>query len=171
MTFLAIGFGLALLTRLEPLAGARALAAPAASLPAWTEIAALVVSPLALTILFRARPRDAPVILAGGAIAYGTARLLTSRLGPDLGMLIAAFATGVFGNLYARIARRPAAVPIVPSLLMLVPGTRGAASVASLLAQHVAPGAALISTLVTAAAALAAGLLFANLAVPPRKAL
>jgi len=171
MTFLAIGFGLALLTRLEPLAGARALAAPAAELPPWTEFAALVVSPLALTVLFRARPKDAPVILVGGVIAYGTARLLAARVGPDLGMLAAAFATGVFGNLYARIARRPAAVPTVPSLLMLVPGTLGAASVASLLARQVAPGAALVATLVSVAAALAAGLLFANLAVPPRKAL
>jgi hypothetical protein len=52
-----------------------------------------------------------------------------------------------------------------------VPGTLGAASVASLLARQVAPGAALVATLVSVAAALAAGLLFANLAVPPRKAL
>ena len=66
---------------------------------------------------------------------------------------------------------RPAAVPIVPSLLLLVPGTLGVRSVASLIARDVVPGVELLFTLVTVAAALAAGLLFANLAVPPRKAL
>jgi uncharacterized membrane protein YjjB (DUF3815 family) len=54
---------------------------------------------------------------------------------------------------------------------MLVPGTLGARSVASLIERQVVPGVELLSTLVAVAAALAAGLLFANLAVPPRKAL
>jgi len=171
MTFLAIGFGLALLTRLEPFAGANALAATATPLPGWTELVALLLSPLALTVSFRARPKDAPVILACGVVAYATARLATARFGPDLGMLLAAFVTGVGGNLYARLARRPAAVPIVPALLLLVPGTLGVRSVASLIASDVVPGVAFLFTLVTVAAALAAGLLFANLALPPRKAL
>jgi len=171
MTFLAIGFGLALLTRLEVLAGPRALAGTASPLPAWTELAALAVSPLALTVSFRARPRDAWIILVTGVLAYGTARLVTARLGPDLGMLGAAFATGLCGNLYARVARRPAAVPIVPALLLLVPGTLGVRSVASLMTRDVVPGVELLFTLVAVAAALAAGLLFANLALPPRKAL
>ncbi len=171
MTFLAIGFGLALLTRLEPLAGARALSATAAPLPAWTEYVALLLSPFALTVSFRARPKDGLIILVTGVLAYGTARLASPRVGADLGMLLAAFATGLCGNLYARLARRPAAVPIVPALLLLVPGTLGVRSVASLMDRHVVPGVEFLFTLVTVAAALAAGLLFANLAVPPRKAL
>ncbi|MEP7028138.1 MAG: threonine/serine exporter family protein [Candidatus Eisenbacteria bacterium] len=171
MTFLAIGFGLAIGALVAPLAGARVLMLPVEHLPFWTELLALALSPIALTIGFRARPRDGWVILVSGAVAYGVARAGSNLGGPDLGMLAAAFATGVLGNAYARITRRPAAVPVVPALLMLVPGTLGVRSVASLVERQVVPGVELLFTLVTVAGALAAGLLFANLALPPRKAL
>lgn len=171
MTFLAIGFGLALGARLAPLAGARALALPEAHLPWWTELVALALAPIALTIGFRARPKDGVVILVAGAIAYAVARVGSNLGGPEFGMLAAAFVTGLVGNAYARIARRPAAVPIVPALLLLVPGTLGVRSIASLVARQVIPGIELLFTLVAVAGALAAGLLFANLALPPRKVL
>ncbi len=171
MTFLAIGFGLAIGARFAPLAGAQVLALPTEHLPFWTELLALALSPIALTIGFRARPKDGWVILFSGAVAYGVARIGSTIGGPDLGMLAAAFATGLFGNAYARLTRRPAAVPVVPALLMLVPGTLGVRSIASLVERQVIPGVELLFTLVTVAGALAAGLLFANLALPPRKAL
>jgi uncharacterized membrane protein YjjP (DUF1212 family) len=171
MTFLAIAFGLAVGARLATLAGERALALPAEHLPGWTELLALAVAPVALTIGFRARPRDGFVILVAGAVAYAVARVGTNLAGPELGMLAAAFATGLLGNAYARIAHRPAAVPVVPALLLLVPGTLGARSLASLFERQVVPGVELIFTLFAIAGALAAGLLFAHLALPPRKAL
>jgi uncharacterized membrane protein YjjP (DUF1212 family) len=171
MTFLAIGFGLAVGARLAPLAGARALALPVDPLPAWTEVAALALSPIALTIGFRARPQDGLVILVAGGIAYAVARVGGNAGGPELGMLAAAFVTGLVGNAYARVARRPAAVPIVPALLLLVPGTLGVRSVAALVARDVVPGVEFLFTLLAVAGALAAGLLFANLALPPRKSL
>ena len=171
MTFLAIGFGLAVGAKLAPLAHGRVLMLPAQSLPAWTEAVALLVSPIALTIGFRARPRDGWVIFATGVIAFGIARFVSSRGGPELGMLAAAFATGLLGNAYARVAHRPAAVPVVPALLFLVPGTLGVRGVESLVARDVVPGVTLLFTLIVVVSALAAGLLFANLALPPRKSL
>jgi len=171
MTFLAIGFGLAIGARVAPLVGARVLTLPLDHLPGWTELVALALSPVALTILFRARPKDGWVILVSGAVAYTVARVGSNLGGPELGMLAAAFATGLLGNAYARVARRPAAVPVVPALLMLVPGTLGVRSVSSLVERQVIPGVELLFTLVAVAGALAAGLLFANLALPPRKAL
>jgi len=171
MTFLAIGFGLAVGAKLAPLARGGVPLLPAESLPAWTEIVALVVSPIALTIGFRARPRDGWVIFAAGVVAFTIARVVSSRGGPELGMLAAAFATGLLGNAYARVAHRPAAVPVVPALLFLVPGTLGVRGVESLVARDVVPGVTLLFTLVVVVSALAAGLLFANLALPPRKSL
>src|SRR4029079_18190032 len=64
MTFLAIGLGLAVGAKLAPLAGGNVLLLPASPLPSWTEAIALVISPIALTIGFRARPRDGWVIFA-----------------------------------------------------------------------------------------------------------
>jgi uncharacterized membrane protein YjjP (DUF1212 family) len=171
MTFLAIGLGLAVGAKLAPLAGGNVLLLPASPLPSWTEAIALVISPIALTIGFRARPRDGWVIFAAGAIAFGIARFVSSRGGPELGMLAAAFATGLLGNAYARVLRRPAAVPIVPALLFIVPGTLGVRGVESLVARDVVPGVELLFTLIVMVSALAAGLLFANLALPPRKSL
>jgi uncharacterized membrane protein YjjB (DUF3815 family) len=86
-------------------------------------------------------------------------------------MLAAAFSVGAAGNLYARRLGRPAAVPVVPGILMLVPGSLGVRSVATLLARDVISGVELATTLLTLAGALAAGLLIANLVIPPRKLL
>ncbi|MGH7729823.1 MAG: threonine/serine exporter family protein, partial [Candidatus Eiseniibacteriota bacterium] len=171
MAFLAIGFGLALGARLAPAVGAAALTAPSAPLPAWTEWVALVLAPFTLTVLFRARPRDAGVILAAGVVAFGVARIGTRAGGGELGMLAAAFAIGLIGNLYARAARQPAAVPIVPAIVMLVPGGLGVRSVTTVVARDVISGMEMAFTLVVMATALAAGLLLANLVAPPRRAL
>ena len=171
LTFLAIGFGLALGARLEPLVGAAAVAAPSAPLPAWTEGLALALTPRALTVLFRARPRDVFVIAVAGAVAYGTQRVASQVAGPEIGILVAAFAVGLVGNLYARLRRRPAAVAIVPSLILLVPGSLGVRSVSALVAKEVVPGVEALFTLVVLAAALAAGILLANFAMPPRRSL
>ena len=170
-SFLAIGFGLALGAKLAPLAGGRVLTLPASTLPGWTEALALVLSPVAFTIGFRAQPRDGIVIFIAGALAYEIARIGSHLGGPELGMLLAAFATGLVGNGYARIFKRPAAVPIVPALLFLVPGTLGVRGVSSVVARDVIPGVALLISLLVLAGALAAGLLFANLVLPPRKTL
>ena len=86
-------------------------------------------------------------------------------------MLCASLAVGLFGNAYARAFHKPAAVPIVPSLLLLVPGSLGVKSIASFLARDVVSGLELAFTLVALATALAAGLLVANLILPPRRAL
>ena len=171
VTFLAIAFGLALGARLEPWLGNAALRTPLETLPAWTEWAAMVMAPLALAVLFRARPRDVAVIFATGTLAYVVARTGAHLAGAEVGMLAAAFATGVAGNLYARGLGRPAAVPVVPGLLMLVPGSLGVRTISTLLARDVSSGVELATALVTLAGALAAGLLIANLLVPPRRVL
>jgi len=171
LTFLAIGFGLALGARLEPLVGAAAVASPVSPLPGWTEALALALTPCALTVLFRARPKDVFVIAFAGAVAYGTQRFAGGVAGPEIGMLVAAFAVGLVGNLHARFNHRPAAVAVVPSLILLVPGSLGVRSVAALVAKDVVPGIEALFTLVVLAAALAAGILLANFVVPPRRAL
>lgn len=171
LTFLAIGFGLALGARLGPLVGAAAVAVPVAPLPGWTEALALALSPLALTVLFRARPKDGFVIAVAGAVAYGTQRVAGAVAGPEIGMLVAAFATGLVGNLHARVNHRPAAVAIVPSLILLVPGSLGVRSVSALVAKDVVPGIEALFTLVVLAAALAAGILLANFVTPPKRSL
>jgi uncharacterized membrane protein YjjB (DUF3815 family) len=52
-----------------------------------------------------------------------------------------------------------------------VPGTLGVRGVSSLVARQVVPGVEFVFTLLVVAGALAAGLLFANLVLPPRRTL
>lgn len=170
IAFLAIGFGLALGKRLEPAIGS-ASAAGASPLPAWATVAALLVAPLALTVLFRARQRDAGVILLTGALAYLVARGVTGVAGSDVGVLAAAFVLGLSGNLYTRAFRKPSAVPVVPGILMLVPGSLGVRSIGSLFQRQALSGVEFAFGMIALAVALVAGLLFANLVLPPRRAL
>jgi uncharacterized membrane protein YjjB (DUF3815 family) len=171
LTFVAIGLGIALGVRLAPVFGVATLQAPAVPLPPGSEIAALALTPLALTVLFRARPRDVGVIALCATLAFVVARFGARWAGSEVGMLIAALAVGLFGNAYARVFQKPAAVPVVPSLLPLVPGSLGVRSIASFVARDVVSGLDLAFTLVALATALAAGLLVANLILPPRRSL
>lgn len=168
-TFLAIGFGVALGSRLaQQLAGAPPFVEPVL-LPAWTEWAALVVAPLAFTVLLKAEPRDAPFIVVAAALAFGGARLGARALGPELGAFLGALAVGVGSSAYSRVLARPAAVTLVPGILLLVPGSIGFRSLSSLLQRDTIVGveSAFLMTLV--AISIVTGLLFATALLPERE--
>lgn len=171
MTFLGIGGGLALGAAIGSRLWDVGPNPQPVPLPAWTEGLALVVAPLALAVLFRARFREAGWIVAGGALGFVAARLGTLAWGPEIGTFAGAAAAGIAANIYARALRRVAAVPLVPAIILLIPGSIGLRSISSLIARDVVTGVALAFTLVLAAVALAAGLLFANVAVSPRRGL
>lgn len=171
LVFLTIGFGVALGGRLgEALVGTMPSSPPLA-LPAWTEAVALIVVALAFTVLFRARPKDLGWILASSTVALVGARAGAALLGPQLGVFLAAVLVGVGGNLLARFANRPAAVPQLPGLMLLVPGSIGFRGVASLLDQDVLSGVESAFNMALVAIALVTGLLIANVLVPPRRVL
>lgn len=140
-------------------------------LPPLTEIAAVAAAPFGLLVLFRARPSDIAVLLPASGIAFASARAGASILGPELGVLGGALLLGVVANLFARLRRRPAALPILGGIMVLVPGGVGFRSVSSLLRRDVVAGVGTAFSMVLVAAALAGGLLLASLVVSPRRAL
>lgn len=170
MIFVAMGFGVGLGRRIGlqfvPLPDA-----PPAPLPAWTELLALLVGGCALTILFRARLRDAWLILGAGVIAYGGAAIGVRLLGPELGVGLGAFAIGTVGNVFARLTNRPGALTSLPGIIMLVPGGVGFSSFSALLDREVGTAIQSAFSMFLIAAGLVAGLLLANVAAPTRKAL
>lgn len=171
MVFVEMGFGVTLGSQLARLMPAAESLPSQPLLPFWTEPAALIVTGLALTVLFRARPRDAGWIVLAGALAFWGARWGASVLGPELGVAVGALLLGLAANLHARLLDRPAAVLLVPGLMLLVPGSLGFRSV-SLLAQHdIVVGIETAFTAVMVAVALVAGLLLANALLPPRRSL
>lgn len=168
--FLTIGFGVAVGNRLgQAMVGAAGMA-PAVAALGWTEWVALVLTPLAFTVLLRAEPRDAPWIFVTGFLAVVAGRLGANVVGAEMGTFFGALAVGVASNLYGRYLDRPAAVTLAPGILMLVPGSIGFRSLASLLDRDVVFGVETMFRMAFVAVSLVAGLLLANALAPPRRA-
>ena len=171
LVFLQLTFGVALGQHLAELLPLPPPALPPSALPLWSGVGALVVAALAVTVLFRARPRDIGWILAAGALAFGGARVGARGLGPELGAFVGALLLGMASNMLARVRNQPAVVTIVPGMVLLVPGSLGFRSLESLLARDVVAGVGTAFSMLLVAVAIAAGLLFANALVPSRRVL
>ncbi len=163
MAFLQIAFGVALGKKLVGVvAGAQPVVDPA-PLTGWMVPLALVVTAVAMTVLFRARPRDLPLILVAAGVSFGGSRLGTEALGPELGVLVGAWLVGTVGHLAGRWLDQPSAIVILPGILLLVPGALGFRSLSALMANDVVSGIQAGFTMLLVAASLVTGLLLASL--------
>ncbi len=170
MIFASLGVGIALGTTL----GHKIILSPSAEsipLAPWTLYVSILLATLCIGVLFRARPQDLWIISAAGMFAFVGGRVGAIVFGPELGACVGAMSIGVGSNLYARIADRPSTIPMLPGIIMLVPGSVGFMSFNSLLAHDLIEGVATTFSMFLIAAGLVAGLLLANVAVPSRKAL
>ena len=134
--------------------------------PTWSLGIALLVAPIGFAILLRARARDIPWIMLAGVLAYFGGMFGSSLLGPEIGLFGGALMVGLGSNIYARVLDRPSAIPSVPGILLLVPGSVGFRSLASLLDQQVLVGVETAFNMLLMAVSLAAGLLIANVLMP-----
>jgi uncharacterized membrane protein YjjP (DUF1212 family) len=171
LIFFEMGFGVALGSRVAKLILPTALNLAPLGLPDWTLLVSLILAPLGFVVLLRARLRDIPVVLAASLISFGGARFGGVLLGPQLGVCVGAIIIGAISNAYARVFNRPSAVPLVPGILLLVPGSIGFGSLAKFLDRDVLSGIDTAFTMILVAVALVTGLLVSNLIVPPRRAL
>ncbi len=169
VVFLSIGFGVAVGgTITDLLIGAPLIARPA-RLPGWTEIAALLAMPIALTVLLRAQLRDAVWIVLAGALAVSGSRVGVKFFGPEIGVFLGALTVGAASNWYARLLDRPATITQVPGILLLVPGTVGFRGLAALMDEKTLSGVDTTFKMILTAVALVAGTLMANIVAPPRR--
>jgi uncharacterized membrane protein YjjP (DUF1212 family) len=169
VTFLGIGFGVALgATLIESLFGVPRIGR-AVALSTWTEILAQAGMSLALTVLLKARPRDTVWIVLSGALAIWGARLGVHFLGPELGVFLGALIVGIAGSVYARFWDRPEMIIQIPGILLLVPGSIGFRGLAALLDKQVLSGIDTTFKMIITAVALVAGTLIANVVAPSRR--
>ncbi len=169
-TFMTLGLGVGLGSELADLLPHVDVPRRVQQLPEWTEWVALVVLPLASVVHLRAMPRQIPAMLGAGILAYTGARLGAHVLGPEFGAFAAALLLGTASNAYARILDRPASVLATSGILMLVPGSIGFRSMSSMMQNDVVHGMQTAMSMLLVAVSLAGGLLFANVVVPPRRA-
>jgi uncharacterized membrane protein YjjP (DUF1212 family) len=168
--FLALGFGLAIGTRLATdLVGAPAMNEPV-PMAGWVVPLALAAASVGFAWRFRAHGRDALWVAAACLLGYAGAWLGGSLLGDPLDAFIGAMVVGVASNLFARRLGRSPLVMMVPGIILLVPGSVGFRSFAMLLRHDVLSGIETAFAMVLTATALSTGLLFANLVLPSERA-
>ncbi len=138
--------------------------------PGWIEWCALALAAFAFAVLFRARPRDYPVVAAAAVTGYMVSRLVGKAWGAEFGIFAAALVITALGNGYARWAWRPGALVRVPGIILMVPGS---ASVRSLLTsvqqQDAAVGQSAAMAVINILLSIVAGLIFGNLLLPARR--
>jgi len=171
MTFLSLGFGVALGQRLAAPLLDRALLGAPLPLPAWTLLPTLLLAAAAFVVIFKARVSDLPWIFAACALAFYGTRHGAALLGPQFGVGLGAFALGLGSNLYTRLQHRPSIVTLLPGLMVLVPGGLGFRGLEFIIQKQVVMGLDTAFQALFVAIALLTGLLLAHAAVQPRTAL
>lgn len=162
MAFIQIAFGVALGEKVVAWLGIIAAAAPD-TLPTWILPAALIVSAVGMTVLFKARARDLPLILLAATVSFSGSRIGTLAFGPELGVLLGAWLVGTLGHLAGRWRNHPSAVGILPGMLLLVPGGLSFTTLSALLANDPVSGIQAGFSTLLFALSLVTGLLLSSL--------
>ncbi len=169
MTLVALGFGAAIGDRVVTMLPLAPMQQPMPA-PDWLGVLpAVVLSALASVLLLQARWRDAGWIVLAATLGLAGARLGAVFLGSELGVCLGAFVVGVAGNAFSRIFRRAAVTMVAPGLLPLVPGSLGMRGTAFLFMDSPSRGASWALAALAIAGSIVAGLLAANVFVPPRR--
>ena len=170
MTLLGIVFGVALGGRIGAAVFGSPVNAAPGPLPAWAPVVAVLLAASASVVILRAMPRDAPWIIAAGALGVLTGRFGAIALGLELGTFVASFGVAMASAAFERWRHRPAPVVLVPAMLLLVPGSIGYRSMSALLERDTIRGIDTAFTMVLSAVSLVAGLLLAGVLAPgPRR--
>jgi uncharacterized membrane protein YjjP (DUF1212 family) len=167
ITFIGIGFGVALGGRVAERIVGVPQTVPPAGLPDVFTWVALVAAAIAFAVLLRADRRDIPWIVLAAIVAILGSRLGTRLVGAELGPFFGAFGVAVAGWVFATRTTRPPSVVVAPGVLVLVPGSVGFRSITALLDDRVVAGVDTAFSALFTAVALVVGLLIANVVLPP----
>ncbi len=138
-------------------------------LPRWAIWSAVPILSMALVIIFKARLKDAAWGVFAGIIAFFSAMLAGIYLGESIGIFFGALAVGIYSNLYARWMKAPASIALLQGIVILVPGSKTYIGLNTLiLGETMLNQSHIGSQIFLIFMSLIAGLIFANVAVPPR---
>ncbi|GAB58805.1 threonine/serine ThrE exporter family protein [Rheinheimera nanhaiensis] len=136
---------------------------------AWLAVGILVS---ALIVLFKSRGKYTLWSLAAGFIAYGVSFSGATLFDATIGAFLGAFAVGLYSNLFTRLANAPAVIVAMHGLIVLVPGSKTYIGLNSLISgQDFVVSDRVGQQTFLILMALVAGLIFANVALPPKKSL
>ncbi len=167
LVFLLLAFGVGLGQHMGGawLVGVPSIAIP---LPDWTLAPALALVALGFLVVFQGRMEDFGWTLGACVLAWGAARLGTTSLGAEAGAGLAALALGSACNQYARRTRRPGAVLLLPSIMLILPGSLGVRGITMMMHGQTLEGLEAGTRALSVTLALMLGLFLANALVSRR---
>lgn len=176
--FVLIIFGIALAIGLESLAirhgwlAAAKLASVPVGLGLPFQVAAVLAASLAFAVLFSVPKNFLWAAVVSAALGWVTTGL-GNRYVQEAGLTAFGAATVVclFSNLSARITQRPAQLFQLPGMTLLVPGSFGFLSLEAFLTHDGAGSSEKAAQMLLTAGAIVAGVLVANVLMPPKKLL
>lgn len=171
MTLLQLVFGLVMAKQIGSFWPYATLSARSVPFPVFAKFIALIFAAPVFLVQFHGRWKDLTPIFLACLLSYSGSHLGSQWLGPEGGAGIGAYLLGVGCNLYARHYNRPAFVPLLPGLLLLVPGSIGVKSLSFLANRQVEYGVETATQMAFVAMALLVGLLLSRVTVAPRKEL
>jgi uncharacterized membrane protein YjjB (DUF3815 family) len=142
------------------------------ALPFWVNWIGLLMLSIGLVAIFRTRMKHVPWAIVSTFIAYAASMFSSVYLDNGLGAFVGAFSLGVFANVFSRIANAPSSIVAMHGLIVLVPGSKTYIGLNSFISgqdfiktDHIGQETFMILM------SLVAGLIFANVVMPTRKAL
>jgi len=124
---------------------------------------------LCLAVLFQTRYRDVRWLVISTLIAYGTLRLAGEYFSPFAAVWIASVVAGVTSRFWSHRIGLPAAVLLMPALILLVPGSIGFTGMTQIMLREDLPsGIRLLTTMIMTAVAIVAGQLVSDVIAPVR---
>lgn len=171
-SFVALAFGVGMGEKIGSAIAGKVLVehAPAAPEPVGLALA-VGAAAIGLLVLLEEAPKMIGWFLAAVFVGWGSIRLVGPVSTPEGAAAIASFAVGLGGNLANRWKGLPAAILIVPGLIVLVPGALGLSGIRALIDDDPVAGLTIVVDAALIGGGLVAGLLVSNLVVPPRTSL
>lgn len=139
------------------------------TLPIWTTIPAIIFAAISFNIIFQARYRDFIWILVSVTLALGGAKFYSFFFDPIFTVFLSAFSIRIYSNLFANIKDRPSMTVLLPGIICLVPGSVGFKGLNLLMQEDLLMGLTGSIQMFVLAITIVAGLLFANIILPPRR--
>jgi uncharacterized membrane protein YjjB (DUF3815 family) len=165
-----IGYGCSIWRLTHPGIDINVLAACQESISPWWTFLILPIATVAFGIVYGASLNQWIPMMADSAVGYAVYYFVAKYAGstnvitPSAG----AFALGLFGNIYARVTKRLAFVPIMGGIIILVPGSIGVKGAVQLFdGSGGSSGGQFVFQVLAIALSLTLGLFMANLVVYP----
>lgn len=139
--------------------------------PLWLQVLSIVLISLSFVVVFQARIKDAYLIVLVSLLSYFSSFYFKQFFSDVFSPFLAGCVVALSCNIIARTLKRPTLILILPSIILLVPGTVGFQGLSFMHEQNYLNGIEVVFKAISIAASLVAGLFVGNVLIKPKRTL